>query len=353
MIIKSKLKNYRVIFQKSLEFIPELLRKENIQVVIDSKVYELYSHFFLDINKEEIFLIDAKEENKTMDTALRICEIMTEIPAKRSAHLISFGGGITQDITGFVANVLYRGIKWTYIPTTLLAACDSCIGGKTSLNYKNYKNLLGTFYPPDAIYICPQFFQTLSQKDFESGMGEVVKFNIMGGQDGLEQIEETIDKLLQRDADELIKCVEKSLQFKKRFIEADEFDQGERIKLNFAHTFGHAIETTTNYEVPHGTAVAIGMIMANNISFKRGNLEKEFTERSKKLLLKVICISDVFKEISIEKFIAVMRKDKKQVGCNLTAVLLKGNGEGLEIVHDILEEEVKTSLDEFKRIYYS
>ena len=124
---------------------------------------------------------------------------MTGLAAKRNIHLVSFGGGIIQDVTGFVANVLYRGIYWSFVPTTLLAACDSCIGGKTSLNYKHYKNLLGTFYPPDYIYICSKFFKSLSQKDFESGLGEVVKFNIMFGEKGLNKIEGKIDYLLQRD----------------------------------------------------------------------------------------------------------------------------------------------------------
>lgn len=353
MKIKSRFKEYNVEFEQDFTFIENLLKEENSQIVLDRNIYELYKEFFSKADLEKIFFINAKEENKTIETALQICEVMTEIPAKRNAHLISFGGGITQDITGFVANVLYRGIKWTFIPTTLLAACDSCIGGKTSLNYKSYKNLLGTFYPPDVIHICPLFFRTLSRKDFESGMGEVIKFNIMAGEDGLEHIEKHIDKLLSIDVDEITKCVEKSLNFKRNFIEIDEFDRGERIKLNFAHTFGHAIETTTNYEIPHGTAVAIGMIMANSVSLKRGILDIEFAERSKTVLLKVIHIDETLSEVSMDKFVSAMRKDKKQIGNSLTAVLMKGHGDKLEILHDITEEEVEYALTDFKESYLS
>lgn len=353
MKIKSKFKEYSVEFQKDFSFIERMLNEENSQIVLDRNIYELYKGLFSQVSLEKIFFIDAKEENKTIETALQICEVMTEIPAKRNAHLISFGGGITQDITGFVANVLYRGIKWTFIPTTLLAACDSCIGGKTSLNYKSYKNLLGTFYPPDVIHICPLFFKTLTRKDFESGLGEVIKFNIMAGKDGLEHIENHIDKLLSIDVEEITKCVEKSLNFKKGFIEIDEFDRGERIKLNFAHTFGHAIETTTNYEIPHGTAVAIGMIMANSVSLKRGILDKEFAERSKEVLLKVIHIDKALLEVPMDKFISAMRKDKKQIGNSLTAVLMEGHGDKLEILHDISEEEVEYALGDFKESYLS
>ena len=138
---------------------------------------------------------------------------MTNIPAKRNAKLIAFGGGIVQDVTGFVANVLYRGIHWTFYPTTLLAACDSCIGGKTSLNYKKFKNLLGTFYPPDQIQICTPFFKSLSEKDFESGLGEVVKFNVMYGEKGIKMVEEYINLLLARDEKTLEEFVYNSLAF--------------------------------------------------------------------------------------------------------------------------------------------
>ena len=215
MIIQSKFKNYHVNFENDLEFLHELTQTANAEFVIDRKVYTLYYEYFANISQQRLFLVDATEENKVIDTALAICEKMTEIPAKRNAHLISIGGGIIQDITGFVANVLYRGIPWTFVPTTLLASCDSCIGGKTSLNYKKYKNLLGTFYPPDELYICPCFFKTLSEKDFESGMGEVIKFNLMAGTDGLVNIENHIEKLLLRDEQYLNQFVRNSLLLKK------------------------------------------------------------------------------------------------------------------------------------------
>lgn len=166
----------------------------------DKNFVDLYGdELFNNINKNQMYIMEAVEEKKTIDTALEICEIMTNIPAKRNAKLISFGGGIVQDVTGFVANILYRGIHWRFYPTTLLAACDSCIGGKTSLNYKKFKNLLGTFYPPDEINICTPFFKTLSERDFQSGLGEVVKFNVMFGEAGIKKMEDNIDALLRRE----------------------------------------------------------------------------------------------------------------------------------------------------------
>ncbi len=214
MIIHSRFKDYTVTIEKKLDFLEGLSRTPDTEFVIDEKIYNLYLDKLSEIPQERLICVEAVEENKIVDTALAICEKMTEISAKRNAHLVSIGGGIIQDITGFVANILYRGIHWTFVPTTLLASCDSCIGGKTSLNYKKFKNLLGTFYPPDDIYICPNFFQTLSQKDFESGLGEVIKFNIMAGESGLRNIELNIGKILQRAEILMNQSVESSLHFK-------------------------------------------------------------------------------------------------------------------------------------------
>lgn len=353
MKIKSKFKDYELFFEPDTSFFIELSKTENAQFVIDQNVYSIYKELFQQIPKERLFIIEAKEQNKIIDTALEVCEKITEIPAKRNATLVSIGGGIIQDITGFVANITYRGINWIFVPTTLLAACDSCIGGKTSLNYKNYKNLLGTFFPPDEIHICSELFKTLSEHDYKSGLGEVVKFNIMAGEEGLCNIEKSIDDLLARIPQVVNNFVKTSLEFKKKFIEVDEFDKGERIKLNFAHTFGHAIEVVSEYEIPHGTAVAIGMIMANSISEKRGLILREIVQRSENILLRVIDINIDLLEKPLTEYMKAIRKDKKQVSESLTAVLISSyENEGeLSVVHDICEQEVEDAICYFKKLY--
>lgn len=351
MIIKSRFKNYEVTIHENLAFLNDICNASNTEYVIDQNVYKIYNACFKNIPEDRLVIVEAIEENKIIETALHICELMTDIPAKRNANLVSIGGGIIQDITGLVANLLYRGIAWTFVPTTLLASCDSCIGGKTSLNYKSYKNLLGTFYPPDRIEICPEFFKTLTEKDFKSGLGEVVKFNIMAGADGLTNIENNINKLLERDNNVLNQFVKSSLAFKKDFIEIDEFDKGERVKLNFAHTFGHAIETVTKYDIPHGTAVAIGMIMANYISVQRGLLDKDIADRSEHVLLKVIDIKTDLQAFKLDDYIAAIRKDKKQTNESLTAVLMTNEAKDLRIIHDMSEEELASALNHFCNIY--
>lgn len=345
MIIKSNIKDYELTIEENFDFVTELIQLENAYFVIDKGLYELYhEHLFSLIPEDKLTIIESLEVNKTIETALMLCETMTRIPAKRNAHLVSFGGGIIQDITGFVANILYRGIHWTFVPTTLLAACDSCIGGKTSLNYKQYKNLLGTFYPPEDIRVCSLFFKTLSEKDFLSGLGEVVKFNLMYGEQGLRRIEKDLQSLLNREDQALNTYLESSLAFKKPFIEEDEFDQGVRIHLNFAHTFGHSFETVSHYSIPHGTAVAMGMIAANRVSLSRGYLSEVLVLSSENVLKQIIHVDLSEITFDVETIIDAMRKDKKQTSTDLTAVLLHDDMK-LGIFRDIKKEEIADSLN--------
>lgn len=353
MRIQSRLKEYEVIIEKEGSFFDRLCSMANAFYVIDKRVYELYQSLFCAIPERCLCVLEALEENKVIETALGICERITELPAKRNALLISVGGGIIQDITGFVANVMYRGIRWIFVPTTLLAACDSCIGGKTSLNYKRFKNLLGTFYPPDSIHIFSQMFQTLTERDYKSGLGEVIKFSIMAGRNGLDNIEENLPRLLNRDPESIDLFVESSLLYKRRFIEDDEFDRGERIKLNFAHTFGHAIEVVTDYLIPHGTAVAIGMIMANYISQNRGYLSPDIARRSEAVLLQAIDVDAALLVRPFPEYLRAIRKDKKQEGESLTAVLITSYGAKgeLSVKHDITENELQSAIEYFISLY--
>ena len=368
MKIQSYAKEYEVIFEQDPSFfgrytpenLAETTGRENAGkgafYVIDRKVVELYREVFTEIPKERLFLLDALERNKTIETALVICEAMTAIPAKRNATLISVGGGITQDITGFVANVLYRGIHWIFVPTTLLAACDSCIGSKTSLNYKSYKNLLGTFYPPDELHICPAVFATLTKQDYLSGLGEVVKFNLMAGE--IDAIETDLPELLARKEETIERYVQKSLAFKKPFIEADEFDRGIRIHLNFAHTFGHAFEAVTDYAIPHGTAVAMGMIMANAIAHDRGSIEDSIWQRMDRILTRIIDLNLLEQEngftgienFSMASILDKIKKDKKQVDENITAVLFTDEDLTLSVVHDVRSEEISLAYEHLKAL---
>ncbi len=344
MIIKSKTKNYKVDIINTWEELENIISSlSNPFFVTDKKLYELYKDFFSKFDTNP-FLLEAIEDKKTIQTALDICEVIAERPSKRNTTLISFGGGITQDITGFVANIMYRGIKWIFVPTTLLAACDSCIGGKTSLNFGKFKNLLGTFFPPDEILIQPDFFQTLSQSDLMSGLGEIVKFHVMMGEKGLAEMEDIVDTLLKKDKLMLSKTVNQSLHFKKTFIEEDEFDKGKRILLNFAHTFGHALEVSSNYEIPHGSAVALGMLAAGCVSEKRNLLDPKIQNRVLNLVKKIIPFKLKPEWLNSEVLAKAIKMDKKQTGKGITAVLLNKDF-NLNIYNDLETDEIKIAFD--------
>lgn len=343
--IQSRFKQYTVDFINSLDSITELAKKPETFFVIDRIVYDLYKKELPKFPESRLFLMDAVEPQKNIQTVMDICEIMTVMPSKRNTHLVSMGGGIVQDVTGFVATSLYRGIKWTFYPSTLLAACDSCIGGKSSLNYKKFKNLLGSFYPPDTIPVYSQFFHTLSPKDYCSGLGEVVKFNVIAGKDGIDKIEKDIDALLNHDYEKLAVYIKNSLEFKKKFIEEDEFDKGVRILLNFAHTFGHAYETASEYAIPHGSAVALGMMTANNISVQRGLISQQYASRIENVCRKILTNIDIKKQwFDLKTVVSAIRKDKKQTNKEITAVLIKKDY-SLGVFKDIKEEEIAKAIE--------
>jgi len=341
--IRSATKEYRVHISDDMAELLRIMSIPDALFVVDCSVFHLYGDLFKSIPAEKIYALDAVEERKSIQTALDICEWAISRNARRSTTLVSFGGGITQDVTGFVSNILYRGIRWIYVPTTLLAACDSCIGGKTSLNYGKYKNLLGTFFPPDEIYICTRFFKTLSKRDLLSGMGEIIKFNLIQDESTLSELENSIQLLLDTEPVTVNHFLVSSLKFKQQFIEVDEFDRGERIKLNFAHTFGHAYEVASNYKIPHGMAVSMGMISANHISVKRGLMPPSLAERMEALLRMVIDVELAAYGFDFDAILSAIRKDKKQTNKGITAILLNENFD-LLLVHDIRIEEIEAAV---------
>jgi len=344
MKILSVFKEYTIEFIDTIDEILKLQKMNNTFFVIDEKVYNLYNKYFTLIEDDRLLIIKASESNKNIDTVLFVCEKMLKLDSKRNTIIVSIGGGIIQDITGLVANILYRGIKWIYVPTTLLAMCDSCIGGKSSLNFKDFKNMLGSFYPPDKIYIYLNFVNTLSLEDYYSGLGEVVKFNIIMGEDGIKKINSKIGSLLSRNNEQLDEFVRNSLQFKKSYIEIDEFDKGRRIVLNYAHTFGHAFESSSSYQIPHGTSVILGMITANAISLQRKYISEQLASTVEEICKKIIVIKIVKEWFDPDTIIKAIKKDKKQTNSSISAILLKSDF-SLDIYKDVTPNEILQALD--------
>lgn len=214
---------------------------------------------------DPIIEIAATEENKALERMAPIVEQLKRLGATRETELVAVGGGIVQDIATFVASIYMRGLRWHYCPTTLLGMVDSCIGGKSSINVGTLKNLVGNFHPPAQILIDLAFTETLDAGQLTSGLMESVKICYARGADEFDaylQLEPAVP--LARET--AFSIIERSLRAKKWFIETDEFDRAERLLLNFGHTFGHAIESATHFEVPHGIAVGVGMLTAHRFA---------------------------------------------------------------------------------------
>ncbi len=326
MTVQSIKHPYNVLFVD--DFVPRLT--EHIEhgdvVVVDAKVLEIYKDRLLHMLKEvHYIIIESSEKKKSYQGVEPFIKELIEIGFRKNNRLIAIGGGVVQDITAFTSSILFRGVDWFFYPTTLLAQCDSCIGSKTSINFGDYKNQLGGFYPPREIVIDVNFLDTLTSLDFRSGMGEMLHYYLVSGEVDFQRMSHEY-ALAFKDKSVLCELVYHSLEIKKGYVERDEFDQGPRNIFNYGHSFGHAIETLTNYEIPHGIAVSIGMDIANHLSAKMGLIVQDEYQRMHVLLQKNwgdTCLPD----INLDNFFALLRKDKKTVGIEINVILTKGLGQ--------------------------
>jgi 3-dehydroquinate synthase len=338
--IKSSIRNYEVYFSQSIFESLETVLKSDDVIFIDKNVFpHLHENVQQLIKTNNHILIDATENQKSYIALTPIIEELIESGFRKNNKLISIGGGITQDITAFIASMMYRGVEWIFFPTTLLAQADSCIGGKTSINIGKYKNQLGNFYPPQKIFIIPKFIKTLPELDFKSGMGEMLHFYLVSGEDDFTFYQSHYEKAF-TDEETLLELVKRNLEIKKGFIERDEFDRGERQLLNYGHSFGHTIESLTNYTIPHGIAVSYGMDMANFISVKLGFIENSLRQRMRSQLKKVWTGTSIG-NLDVNDFEKSLSRDKKNMGNTYQLILSKGLGKMLK--HGITPNEDFTS----------
>ena len=354
LIINSKIRDYKVKFIDTFDFLEELAKIHNYVLVIDKNVYSLYKKIInKNFKKDNILVIEAIEDNKTIYKVIEIYGHLINRAVKRNATIISLGGGIIQDITGFVASTLYRGVNWIFIPTTLLSQADSCIGSKTSLNFETYKNLIGTFYPPIEIYINVDFLQTLEKLYFYSGIGEVIKLQIMKEQDQ-KNFMEIVEKInmAKENFSFLSNLIKDCLKIKQTYFKNDEFDLGKRNLLNYGHSLGHALETSSNYYIPHGIAVTIGMIFANDISLRRRWInEDEFKYLNNNLLIPNIPIKLKREYFNYNILINAIKNDKKMVGKKLSLILPDSNFNMIKI-NDLNDNEFEKGLNDLIKILF-
>jgi 3-dehydroquinate synthase len=219
---------------------------------------------------DRVIVVEAVEANKTLGEGERIIEALRDMGIGRGESVVALGGGIVQDVSTLAVSLYMRGIPWTYVPTTLLGMADSCIGGKSSINVGPYKNLAGNFHPPTEIVVDPDFIRTLTPEDRVGGMCEAMKISFCRGPEAFARYVELQSQADCDNPEAEAALLAHVLGCKKWFIEVDEFDKKERRQLNFGHTFAHALEAATYFQVSHGAAVGIGVVAADRLAVALG-----------------------------------------------------------------------------------
>jgi 3-dehydroquinate synthase len=336
--ISSYKSSYEVIFDEDLFSNFHKLDVNNLIYIIDSKIAHIYRDKFpIDFNDKNCIIIEAKEENKSIEKVIPIMHRLVTMGMRRDHTLLAIGGGVIQDITCFIASIFLRGVKWQFIPTTLLAQADSCIGSKSSINMEGVKNVLGTFNPPEKIYVCSKFLNSLQSSEMHSGVGEMIKVHAIAGPSAFKLIAENFNFLFSNRAI-LLSFIRKSLEIKKEYIEIDEFDLGKRRIFNYGHSFGHAIEIATRFVIPHGIAVTMGMEVANKIALSRNLISiVEYQRMSPVLKQNYSLYSNV--EIPINDFLSALKKDKKNTATNLVLVMPIGSDMTIDLVTVSMDQE--------------
>ncbi len=337
-IVKSNIHNYEVNFIDNVKKSLEIELKKGDFIIIDNKVKFLYPDWFEDVLVNYNYIgIDAAESQKSYQEVEPVINTLIERGFRKNHRLIAIGGGITQDVTAFIASILYRGVQWYFFPTTLLAQGDSCIGSKTSINFGKFKNQVGGFYPPNKIYVDPKFLNTLPFRELQSGLGEMAHYFVVAGEEDFDRYKRDYEQAL-IDKNVLRGVIARSLEIKKSYIEIDEYDKNERQVFNYGHSFGHAIESLTNYGIPHGIAISFGMDMSNFVSMKKGYITSELRQNSRELFEKIWDgYADQVKRLDIDTYLVALSKDKKNKGTLLGLILNKGYG---KVFKDFTENDM-------------
>jgi shikimate kinase/3-dehydroquinate synthase len=346
--------SYPILFgRKVIEELPNVLEDcgpgREVFVVSDSNVFSLHSNRLSSLLENSgftarLFVFPAGETSKTADTVTRTHSFLAGMSAQRDSTVIAFGGGVVGDVTGFAASTYMRGIRLIHVPTTLMAQCDSSIGGKNGVNTPSAKNLVGTFYHPYAVLTDPDFLLTLPDREFRSGFSEVVKTAIIEGEDAFGTLELLFDHISNREIPFLEPVMFRAIRQKAGIVGRDPLEKGERRVLNLGHTFGHAIEQARGYEgISHGEAVAAGMRTATLISRNLGKLPARDAARIIGLLERSQLLVDTLE--SNRGRVTSMLLDKKARKGKLTIVVPAGMGE-IEIMEDLEPDTLTAFLEE-------
>ncbi len=315
--------------------LPDIIKKKfnpdkNI-IITDENVYKIYSEKIQKelIDKSEatkLLIIKPGEESKSQKVRDELENKIIDFKPSRNSMVIALGGGVVGDLAGFLASTILRGIRYIQIPTTIIAQVDSSIGGKTGINTRHSKNLIGTFHQPSLVLVDYDFIDTLTEEEFYNGLAEVIKSLLIGSKEGFQYLENNIQKVFERDKKVMGKLISESIKVKTKIVTKDVEEKNLRKILNFGHTIGHAIESLSNYKLKHGFAVAEGMIVESYLSLLSNNLNEVDLLRIQYIVNRFNLDKLYRKKFSFEDVYEKMTYDKKKIQDKITFSLLRKIG---------------------------
>lgn len=337
-VTSDKEKSYDIVFSNSFEGlqkeITEIdLKDSKICIITDSTVNKLYGEILKKCvastcTKVDIFVFPAGEENKNLKTVMSMYQFLIENHYTRKDVLIALGGGVVGDITGFVAASYLRGIRFIQVPTTLLSQVDSSIGGKTGVDFEQYKNMVGAFYMPVLVYSNISTLKDLDERQYASGFAEIMKSALIKDSDFYEWLLDKMYEINELDFEIVEEMIYRTCSIKKEIVEKDPKEEGERALLNFGHTLGHAIETASDFQLYHGECVALGCVAAAHISYMHNLISKEEYLEVRDMFVP-FHLPITIDNFSIEEIIENTKSDKKNTEGTLKFILLKKIGEAI------------------------
>jgi 3-dehydroquinate synthase len=322
IIIHGSMRDSRVIIGEGIGNIDKYLPRADVIVITDQDVYRKYGQV-MPTNK--VIRIGTGEKIKNLDTVAYILKELIRMEADRTIFILGIGGGIVCDIAGFVASIYLRGVRFGFVSTTLLSQVDAGVGGKNGVNFEGYKNMMGTFNQPDFIICDPALLETLPEKQIRNGCAEIVKHAVIADKRLFAYLEAHYKEILKLKRDVIEKIVYESVMIKSGVVNLDEKEKGERRRLNFGHTIGHAIEKVTG--LTHGEAISVGMCAAARISEKRGILSGKDRTRLERILGNMKLPTRI--SADMKTIFKAMTKDKKREGDSIHFVLLNGIGDAI------------------------
>lgn len=302
------------------------LSRSHCVVIIDKNVANLHKERLSQfVSQMPCFVFSATEENKSLDELQNIFHFLQANQCTRYTKVLVIGGGIVQDVSAFACHTFFRGIEWELFPTTVLSMADSCVGGKCGVNFDKTKNLIGAFEYPRRVTIDTQFATSLSPQDVLSGLAETLKSAIISGESALEELCKNWASTPEQA--KLEPLIRQSLLVKKDFVEEDPLDHGKRRMLNYGHTFGHALESATNYAVPHGIAVACGIDLVNYLAVRLGVMQNSTFLRLHSIIKQRFGTKVSISATERQQLIDKVCEDKKRLSNGVYLALVKSPGD--------------------------